>query len=652
MSDSGRAAPAVVAQVPLATPELMSEPYAAPPPSRLDRVTWLGPAIGALGVVFGDIGTSPLYAMRECFSPAHGLHPTPENVLGVLSLIFWALTLLVSLKYLSYVLRADNKGEGGILALTALASWRLRGKSGYGLMLGLGVFGAALLYGDGVITPAISVLSAVEGLSIAAPALHHVELPIAIAVLVGLFALQKRGTSLVGAYFGPIMLLWFIALGIIGAVNLLHAPEVLAAVNPLHAFNFVAHGGSTAFYVLGGVFLVVTGGEALYADLGHFGRKPIQRVWFAVVFPGLFLNYLGQGALLLHRPAASENPFFLMVPSWALYPMVLLATLATVTASQASVSGVFSLSHQATNLGLLPRLDVRHTSAKERGQIYVPAVNWILMVSTIWVVLAFRSSEGLAAAYGIAVTLTMMSTTVLAFYVVRHDWGWSLLAATAVTACFLMPEMAFAAANLAKIKDGGWLPLTLGVGLLTLMFTWRRGREILSQRFRDQIVPLTELFARARTESVTRVPGTAVFLTSSRDGAPPALMRNFEHNHVLHERVLLVTIVTADDPRVPEAERLSVEDLGLGLQRIVARYGFMQQPDVPKLLARATGGTVDWDQTTFFLGRETLMPASKPQMARWRALLFVFLARNAQPATQFFRIPPARVMEVGAQIEL
>ena len=620
-------------------------------PLESDRAYQLKLALAALGVVYGDIGTSPLYAMRECFSKQHGIALTPSNVMGVLSLIFWALTLIVSLKYVAYVLRADNKGEGGILALMSLASAPLRGKRVYPVLIALGVFGAALLYGDGVITPAISVLSAVEGLEIAAPGLERAVIPLTILILVGLFAMQSRGSAGLGAIFGPITLLWFASLFGLGFYRMLAHPSVLWSINPVYAARFLAENGTVGVLVLGAVVLVVTGGEALYADLGHFGRKPIRLAWYGVVMPALLMNYLGQGALLIEDPSAVENPFFRMVPTLALYPMVALSTAATVIASQALISGVYSLTSQGTMLGLLPRVKIQHTSAHERGQIYVPFVNWLLMLATIGLVLGFKSSSNLAAAYGIAVTLTMVITSMLAYFWVRHVWGWGTLKATAVTLLFLTPELVFMGANAIKIEHGGWFPLVVGAGIFVTMLSWKRGREILAQRFREQLLPLVDFFELMRVEVPARVPGTAVFMTSTHDGTPPAMLHNFLHNRVVHQHIVLLTVVTGDEARVAEADRFSVEQMDHGFSRIVGRYGFMEQPDAPKLLQQA-GVIGSVEHVTFFLGRENLIATKHPGMARWRVGLFAFLSRNAQPATKFFNIPPDRVMEIGAQIEL
>jgi KUP system potassium uptake protein len=609
-------------------------------------------SIAAIGVVFGDIGTSPLYAMRECFHGSHAVAPTAANVLGILSLIFWSLTILVSGKYVAYVLRADNKEEGGILALMALASSSLKGTRTRYVVMVLGVFGAALLYGDGAITPAISVLSAVEGLEVAAPSLHRIIIPLTIVILVGLFTIQRTGTGHLGAVFGPIMMVWFITLGVLGVVNLVQFPKVIEAISPLYAARFLIDNGWLAFGVLGAVFLVVTGGEALYADLGHFGRAPIRRAWFAVVFPALFLNYLGQGALLLRDPSAAPNPFFNMAPAGLLYPFIALSTCATVIASQALISGVYSLTRQAMMLGLLPRMSIRHTSAEERGQIYVPSINWLLMGATIFVVLTFRSSGSLAAAYGVAVTLTMVITTLLACVLVKTRWNWRWPTALGITVLFLVPEAAFTAANLAKIEHGGWFPLLVGGFLFALMTTWRKGRQILAQRFKERLLPLEDFFDQVEAEPPPRVPGTAVFMVSVAGGTPPAMLHNFRHNHVLHENVVLLTIVTEEEARVRESERFVATELECGFVRISARYGFMEQPNAPKLLINAQVVPATLEGVTFFLGRETMIATQHPGMARWRVHLFAFLARNAEPATRFFNIPPDCVMEIGAQIEL
>jgi KUP system potassium uptake protein len=623
------------------------------PHERPEGRKLLGLTLGALGVVYGDIGTSPLYALRECLHGYKESGVTEGAVFGILSLIFWALMIIITCKYVSYVLHADNQGEGGILALMALVTRggelgpRARRVAGV-----LGLAGAALLFGDGVITPAISVLGAVEGLKVATPALERFVVPGAVLILVVLFWLQRRGTARMGALFGPIMLVWFGSLAASGIAHIVEEPRVLAALNPVYGYSFLQSGGLTGFLVLGAVFLVVTGGEALYADLGHFGARPIRFGWFTIAGPALMLNYLGQGALLLREPSALENPFFRMMPAWALWPMVGLATLATVIASQALISGAFSVTRQCLMLGYLPRLTVQHTSAAHIGQIYVPTINWLLMLGTVAVVLGFRSSSALASAYGVAVTLDMVITTLLAYVVARKLWHWHFLPAMALTLCFLAPELVFAGANLAKVADGGWFPLLTGAVLFTLFTTWRRGRELLSERFQERVVPLEDFFELMRVERATRVPGTAVFMTGSPEGTPPALLQNFLHNRVVHEHVVILTILTEKAARVPSSERLSVEGLPHGFRRAIARYGFMETPDVPSLLAQAALEDYSIDYATFFLGRETVLPTRHPGMALWRERVFAFLSRNAQPATSFFGIPPARVVEIGAQIEL
>jgi KUP system potassium uptake protein len=603
----------------------------------------------ALGVVYGDIGTSPLYALRECFGP-HGVVVEPQSVLGVLSLIFWALTLIVSLKYLLYVLRADNHGEGGILALMALSVSHDHRAGTRRVLLAFGVLGAALLYGDGAITPAISVLSAVEGLAVAAPHLQGVVVPITVVILVLLFAVQRRGTAALGLVFGPITLLWFFTLAGLGLLHIADAPEILWAINPWYGLRLLMNDQLHGFGVLGAVFLVVTGAEALYADLGHFGRRPIRTAWGWIVFPALLLNYFGQGALLLANPDAAQSPFFRLAPTWALYPLVILSTAATVIASQALISGVYSLTRQASMLGLLPRMNVLHTSAQQEGQIYVPVINWMLMLVTIGLVLGFGSSSRLAAAYGIAVGLSMVITTLLA-YTVARAWGWGTLRAALVTALFLAIDLTFLAANFEKISHGGWFPLLLAAALSLLMSTWYRGRQLLADRFRDELLPLEQFFEMLLREAPLRVPGTAVFMTGQTRGTPPALLHNFRHNHVLHENVILLTILMEDAARVPETGRVSVEAAAPGFWRVIGRYGFMEQPDAPDLVLRS-GLLSRLDEVTFFLGREHLIVGERGIGHRWRIALFSFLARSSQPATRFFNIPPDRVMEIGTQIAL
>jgi KUP system potassium uptake protein len=613
--------------------------------------------LGSLGVVYGDLGTSPLYALRECFAGSHSLAPTRANVLGILSLIFWSLLLIVSLKYLAIVLRATNKGEGGILALMALAfPKRSPGSSRRrALLVGLGVFGAALLYGDGMITPAISVLSAVEGLKVATPAFEHYVIPITVFTLVGLFAAQSRGTGKVGAVFGPIMVIWFVSLALLGVRGILKCPEVLRSLNPYYGAHFIIHGGWTGFLVLGAVFLALTGAEALYADVGHFGARPIRLAWFGLVLPALFLNYLGQGAMVLHDPNTIENPFYLLAPHWALYLMVGLATAATVIASQALISGAFSLTIQAIQLGYLPRMAVRHTSSIERGQIYLPHINWALMIACIGLVLGFRSSTNMASAYGIAVTLTMLSTTVLFFFAARRVWGWSLVRATLACSVFLGVETAFFAANLLKVLNGGWFPLVMGTAIFLLMATWKTGRDLVWNKLRPASMPLDMFLDEIEhNRKVPRVPGTAVFMTANPDGAPIALLHNLKHNKVIHERNLILTLLTDEVPQVDAAKRLELTKLAAGFQRIIAHYGFMEEPNVPELLAAAplVGGPINLHRTTFFLSRETILPSKSGSMWRWRQWLFAVMSRNAQSASTFYRIPANRVVELGMQVEI
>jgi KUP system potassium uptake protein len=610
-------------------------------------------ALASLGVVFGDIGTSPLYAIRECLHHSHGVSTSAANVFGIVSLVFWALMIVISLKYIAYVLRADNAGEGGILALTALvARAKGLGLTSHKVALAFGLFGASLLFGDGIITPAISVLSAVEGLGIATPAFEPAILPIASVILVLLFSAQSRGTGSVGAVFGPVMLLWFATLAGLGLYNVARHPDIVLAVNPMHAISFMIENGKLGFLVLGSVFLVVTGGEALYADMGHFGARPIRLAWFTIALPGLLLNYFGQGALLLSRPDAIENPFYNMAPKWGLYPLVVMSTLATIIASQALISGAFSVTRQALMLGFLPRVRILHTSAHHIGQIYVPIVNWLLMIAAVAAVWGFGSSSGLAAAYGVAVTLDMTITTLLAYVVARLHWGWSKMAVLGVTIPLLSLELIFLGSNLTKIAHGGWFPLAVGAIMFTVFTTWRRGRQLLFEKIKERTVPLEDFFELMVVERPARVPGTAVYLTGNDTGTPTALLQGFLHMRAVHSRVLLLTIITEKIARVKTAERVRIEELPNGFWRAVARYGFMETPNVPELLQHAKFSGYSLEFTTFFLGRETVLPTKNPGMALWRERLFAFLTRNAQPATAFFGIPPSRVMEIGSQIEI
>jgi KUP system potassium uptake protein len=609
----------------------------------------------ALGIVYGDIGTSPLYALRECFHGQHAVALSTANVYGVLSLIFWTLVVVVTIKYHVYVIRFDNRGEGGILALLGLISMSRRRRGAVrGALVILGVFGAALLYGDGMITPAISVLSAVEGLEVATPLFKPYVIPITITILVLLFAFQRRGTAGVGVVFGPITLVWFTLLAALGMRGILLHPAVVLALNPIHAVTFFLHNGTHGFLVLGAVFLVATGGEALYADLGHFGEKPIQIDWFLIAAPALMLQYLGQGALLISQPEAAVNPFYLLAPKWSLYFVVVLATCATIIASQAIISGAFSLTRQAIQLGYLPRMEIIHTSTAEIGQIYIPTVNWALMLATIVLVIGFGSSSRIAGAYGVAVSTTMIITTMLAYVVARDLRGWSRLNAGLITSAFLACDLAFLAANYAKIVAGGWFPLVIAAAVFTVMTTWRRGREILSQKLRDGALP-PEIFVQSlRARPPIRVPGTAVFMHRNPDAIPSSLLHSLKHYKALHERVVLLTIESEEIAHVRDTERFSLEELGEGIHRLKARYGYMEDIDVPALLALASkdGLVAPPMETTYFLGRETLIVTKRPGgMMRWREKIFASMMRNSASAARFFHLPPNRVVELGAQIE-
>ena len=611
--------------------------------------------LSAIGVVYGDIGTSPLYALRECFHGEHGVPATSENVLGVLSLIFWSLTLIISIKYILFVMRADNNGEGGILALLALVAQSPDAKrKSRASLIALGLFGAALLYGDGMITPAISVLGAVEGLEIVTHIFEPYIVPITLVILIALFMIQARGTTHVGMLFGPVMVLWFITIGLLGVTWVVREPRVLTAFNPLHALTFFEGNGWHGFVVLGAVFLVVTGGEALYADMGHFGRKPIRLAWFSIVLPALFLNYLGQGAMILLNPAASSSPFFLMAPRWGLLALVILATLAAIIASQALISGAFSLTRQAIQLGYSPRLAIDYTSEHHQGQIYIPQVNWALMIATLGLVVGFRSSSALAAAYGIAVTLTMLITTMLAYLVARGAWGVGRVVAGSIALFFFLIEFSFFGANLLKVTHGGWFPLVVGAVIYTILSTWKQGRALLASRMREKLYPFDRFLQDIEAYPPQRVTGTAVFMTSNLTGTPPTLLHNLQHNKVLHDRVILLTVVTSDIPYVAPNNRTEVEALGHGFYRLTVRYGFMEEPDVPDALAQASaqGFQIDLTETTFFLGLETLLATRRPGLPLWRERLFVLIARNAVRANAFFKIPPERVVELGMQVEL
>jgi KUP system potassium uptake protein len=613
-------------------------------------------ALGAIGVVYGDIGTSPLYAIKECVTLPHGVAPAPANVLGVLSLVFWSITLVVSMKYLLFVMRADNDGEGGVLALMALvvrpgADNRRRRTR---MLVMLGLFGASLLYGDGVITPAISVLSAVEGLEVATSAFSPYVVPVTCVILVALFAVQRRGTGGIGTVFGPVTLTWFIAIAAAGLPWIVRRPEILRAVNPIYAVRFFAAHGRHGFLVLGSVVLCITGGEALYADMGHFGTRAIRTAWMACVFPALLTNYFGQGALLLEHPEAAANPFFALFHGPLLYPMVILATLATVVASQALISGAFSLTRQAVQLGYLPRVTIIHTSGKTEGQIYVPEVNWLLMLACVALVLGFRASGDLADAYGIAVTGTMAITSVLFYFVARDRWKWGALKAGALLSLFLIFDLAFLVACSAKIAHGGWFPLLVAACVFTVMLTWKRGRAILGERIAAESLPLSAFLEDIDRCQPHRVAGTAVFLTSLRRGTPSVILHHFKHNKVLHKQVVILSIVTDTVPEVPPAESIGLKSFGRGFWGVTAHYGFMESPDVLDILrrCRAQGLHLDEADTSFYVGRETLLSTKGTGMAEWRKLLFRFLSRNSRSATDFFAIPANRVVEIGAQIEL
>jgi KUP system potassium uptake protein len=635
---------------PSGPPGLTSQVAPAPRGTRLARLS-----VAALGVVFGDIGTSPLYALRESFLESHGLSPVAGDVLGVRSLVFWSLVLAVSVKYLRVVLAADNQGEGGILALTALVgpSPRRPGERRH-LVVILGLFGASLLYGDGMITPAISVLSAMEGLSVGTPGFRHWVVPATMAILAGLFLVQRHGTGRVGVVFGPLMGAWFLAIAVLGVAGIARAPGVLRAADPRHAIAFFGEHGLRGVTVLGAVFLVVTGAEALYADLGHFGRRPIRIAWSVLVFPSLVLNYFGQGALLLADPSAIENPFFHLVPRPFLYPMVALATVAAVIASQAVIAGSFSLTRQAVELGYFPRVEIRHTSAREAGQVYVPLVNTALFVASASLVVGFGASSRLAAAYGLAVTTTMLVTTLLIYVVMRRIWRWRRLTSLAVAGTFLVMDLAFLAGNAEKLFRGGWFPILVGVVGYVVLSTWRRGREILAERLRGHALSFEAFRERLEQIPHDRAPGVAVFLTADPETVPHTALDNLRHNRVVHERVLFLSIITDEVPRIPEGEGLTVEVLGSGFFRVVYRHGFMEAPAVPAILGMCAsrGLEVDPSSVVYFVGRENLIPAPGRGMPLWRDKLFAFLARNAVGATRVFGIPPRQVIELGVQVEL
>jgi KUP system potassium uptake protein len=611
--------------------------------------------VGAMGVVFGDIGTSPLYALRTAFTGEHALPLTHAHVLGLLSTIFWSLMIVVTLKYITLIMRADNRGEGGILALTALVSRGLGDRVRLRWWLvGLGIFGAAMFYGDSMITPAVTVLGAIEGLEVIAPALGPFVVPLAVVILVGLFAIQKRGTASIGAVFGPVMLLWFLALALLGVLQIVQDPAVIAALDPRYCIGFLAGDPVAGFLSFGAVVLAITGVEALYADMGHFGRKPIQLAWYLAVGPALVLNYFGQGALLLTDPSAIRNPFYLLAPDWALVPLLVLASAAAVIASQAVISGAFSLTRAAIQMGYCPRLTIQHTSERAIGQIYVPFANWTLLTAVIVLVIGFRSSDNLAAAYGIAVTMAMLIDSVLIFVVMRRLWHWPRLLAAAIAVPLVLVDLTFLSSNALKIPEGGWFPLLIGGIVFTLLTTWKRGRAVLMERLNEDAMPLDVFIQSIEASPPTRVPGTAVFLTSTQNRVPHALLHNLKHNKVLHERVVFLTVVMRDIPYVAEDERFAVKPLGCDFFRMTADYGFKEDPDVPALLedVSRTGFSFDMMETSFFVSRETIIASVAPGMARWRERLFVSMSKNATKASEFFQIPTNRVVELGTQVEL
>ncbi len=613
-------------------------------------------ALAALGVVFGDIGTSPLYTMKEVFSVGH--HPlllNTSNVYGILSCITWALILIVSIKYVAFIMSADNRGEGGIMALLALAS-RNAGQSRVkqrNIML-LGILGACMFYADGMITPAISVLSAVEGLEVAAPHLHQFIVPITLVVLFALFWVQSKGTAIMGKFFGPVMLLWFGTLGVLGAINIAHDATILHALNPFYAVDFFAHQPKIAFVALGAVVLAVTGAEALYADMGHFGRFPIRLAWFGFVLPALLLNYFGQGALILNDASAVKNPFYLLAPEWSLFPLIGLATLATVIASQAVITGAFSVSRQALQLGYLPRMHIQHTSESEQGQVYMPRVNWGLMVAVMALVIGFGSSGDLAAAYGIAVTGDMVITTLLAAVVFREIWGWSKLKTSLLIGLFLIIDLAFFGANVLKIPDGGWVPLLIGAGIFVLMLTWKNGRYMLYKHLKSEAMDLAPFIEALGAHPPARVPGMALFMTPNPEGVPHAMLHNLKHNKVLHEKVVILTVRFSDYPHTNTAERVSVEALPYEFYRVIINYGFKDEPDLPRdlELCNKYGLIFDAMETSFFIGKEILIASEKSGMAYWRKKIFIGMFRSAETITNQFKLPPNRVVELGSQVKI
>ncbi|MGE5749672.1 MAG: potassium transporter Kup, partial [Gemmatimonas sp.] len=631
---------------------ISTQPETHPTGRRLANLTLL-----AVGVVYGDIGTSPLYAIRECFKEEHGLIANRENVFGVLSLILWSLIIIVSIKYVVFMMRADNRGEGGALALLALilqTQQRQTDNARRFLIISLGLAGAALLYGDGVITPAMSVLGATEGLQVIAPQFHILVVPATLIILFTLFLVQKKGTAKVGRVFGPVMTLWFLTIAILGMTEIAREPEILLAINPYHAFSFFTRNGFAGFVILGAVVLAVTGAEALYADMGHFGKRPIRVAWFCLVLPALMLNYFGQAALVLREPAAAANPFYLLAPRILLYPMVALATVAAVIASQALISGAFSLTQQCIQLGYAPRMSIIHTSETEHGQIYIPEVNRALMVGCLTIVIGFRSTSALGAAYGIAVTGSMAISSVLFSILARTRWNWSWSKVIGLATLFLIVDLSFFGSNALKIVHGGWVPLAIAVSVFTLMTTWNSGRRIVQSLLARGSLPIALFLADVAKRKPFRAPGTAVFMTSNPEGAPLVLLHHLRHNKTLLENVILLSILATNVPQVPEEERITVTDLGEGFWRVVAKYGFMEKANVPQALARcrSMGVVADRRDTTYFLGRERLLPTGRARLARWRKKLYIFMSRNSHSATEYFAIPPNRVVELGAQLEM
>ncbi len=613
-------------------------------------------AFAALGVVYGDIGTSPLYTMKEAFSPEHGLALSQANVLGVVSLILWGLVLVVTLKYVLLVTRANNGGEGGIMALLALAlsPFQTRSRLRYVLTV-IGLIGTALFFGDGIITPSISVLSAVEGLSIATPAFTQYVVPLTVVILLALYAFQRKGTAHIGKWFGPVMLLWFVALAIMGLHNIIQSPVILQAVNPIHALRFLVDNGWLAFVALGAIVLALTGAEALYADMGHFGPKPIRMAWLCVVFPALGLNYLGQGAVLLGNPAAVTNPFFHQLGAWSIYPLVALATIAAIIASQATISGTFSIVQQAIALGYLPRLKVRYTSERQMGQIYIPFINWLQLALVVMVVIGFGSSGNLASAYGIAVTTTMLATTCLTFFVIRHKWNFPLLICIAATGLFMVIDVALLSANLLKIASGGWFPLLLGACVMVLMLTWRTGRRLVAENLERHSIPLEDfLTALFSHDDMARVSGTAIFFRSEGDGVPHALLHNLSHNKILHERTIFLTVHNVDVPYIAPSERVTVTNLDHGCYQMDMYFGFQEERDIPRAMALCKPYGLEFEllDTSFFIARQTVIASMGGGMAHWREVLYATLARNARSASDYFRLPSNRVIELGAQVEI